>query len=80
MHARTPTDVVQDATGPDVRCPCCAHAGWRQFDGGSPVLATPPERPSDYGGWLAGFFPVRFYCEHCGFVRLHVVPPQDAAG
>jgi hypothetical protein len=74
-----PAGVVNEVTGRDLPCPCCDHTVWRQFDDQPVSLATKPARPTDYGGWLAGFFAVRFYCERCGFVRLHVVSPEQTA-
>ncbi len=73
----TPVGVVDKATDRDVLCPCCGYPHWHQFDDGEPAtVATAPKRASDYGAWLTGFIPVRFYCGNCGFVRLHVVSPE----
>jgi hypothetical protein len=73
----TATAVVAAATNRGVLCPCCGHDHWRSFDeGDSATVVRTPKRSSEYGAWLTGFIPVHFYCDYCGFVRLHVVSPD----
>jgi len=73
-------DLINDDIGrEEVPCPCCGHVTWERFADHPAAVVMTPARPTGES-WLSGFFAVGFHCERCGFVRLHVISPEQAIG
>lgn len=66
---------------PDFDAPCevCGTNLWRVNSGSIFFrLVTPGGRLAGTGGTQDGFEVAAVWCDHCGFLRLHALPPLAA--
>jgi hypothetical protein len=72
--------IDKDIGRESVMCPICGHTEWHILEDSPVGVAMVAARaPASESGWT-GFFAVGFYCDRCGFVRLHTVGPDQATG
>ena len=69
-------DLLNQDIGRAVACPCCGRTNWKTVTPNpfAVPLTDARERRS------TGFFALGLFCGRCGYVRFHVVHPDQALG